>query len=137
MYKGYGKKLTREERKGFKRYASGATNPLMNLYLRDAEGGGYYLTEEVKMWAYLLTFIPIHLTQLILCIWDGGLKTFEINGRVVMQDYLAWGSIRWKLANKILKMYDENEEQGLTNQSLCDTIVLTKGKEMKKNGQSY
>jgi hypothetical protein len=108
MHKGYGKKLTRKEREGFKRYLANATNPAINLYLKDAEGGGYYSTEEVKLWAYILTFIPIHLTQLILCIWDGGLKTFEINGRVVMQDYLAWGSIRWKIANKILKIYEED-----------------------------
>lgn len=110
MFKGYGKKLTKTERKEFKRYEANATNPIMNLYLRDSEGYGYYLTTEVKLLPYILMFIPIHLTQLILCIWDGGLKTFEINGRVIMQDYLAWGSIRWKIANKILNFYNENEE---------------------------
>jgi hypothetical protein len=110
MHKGYGTKLTKEERKGFKRYAANATNPIIDFYLKDAEGGGYYLTEEVKLWAYILTFIPIHFTQLILCIWDGGLKTFEINGRIVVQDYLSWGSVSWKTANKILKIYEENEE---------------------------
>lgn len=110
MHKGYGTKLTKEERKGFKKYSANATNPVINFYVKDAEGGGYYLIEEVKLWAYLLTFIPIHLTQLILCIWDGGLKTFEISGRIVVQDYLAWGSISWKAANKILKIYDENEK---------------------------
>lgn len=110
MFKGYGKKLTKEERKGFKRYTANATNPLINFYVRDAEGGGYYLTEEVKMWAYIITFIPFNLTQLIFCIWDGGLKTFEINGRVIIQNYLTWGSISWKAANNILKIYDENDE---------------------------
>lgn len=109
MHKGYGTKLTKEEKKGFKKYSANATNPVINFYVKDAEGGGYYLIEEVKLWAYILTFIPIHLTQLILCIWDGGLKTFEINGRIVVQDYLAWGSISWKAANKILKIYEENE----------------------------
>ena len=110
MHKGYGTKLKKEEKKSFKRYSAGASIPLTNFYLKEAEGDGYYLTEEVKLWAYILTFIPIHLTQLILCIWDGGLKTFEINGRVVVQkDYLAWGSISWKAANSILKSYDENE----------------------------
>ena len=110
MFKGYGKKLTKTERKEFKRYEANATNPIMNLYLRDSEGYGYYLTTEVKLLPYILMFIPIHLTQLILCIWNGGLKTFEINPRLVMQDYLAWGSMRWRIANKILNSYDENEE---------------------------
>lgn len=64
----------------------------------------------MKMWAYILIFIPIHLIQLILCLWDGGLKTFEINERVIIQDYLSWGSVSWKTANNILKIYDENEE---------------------------
>ena len=110
MFKGYGKKLTKEEKKGFKRYISTASNPMMNFYLREAEGGGYYLTEEIKLWFYILMFVPIHLTQLVLCIWDGGLKTFEINSRVVLQDYYSWGSARWRVANNILKIYDENEE---------------------------
>lgn len=126
MHKGYGTKLTKEEKKGFKRYAATASNPMINFYLREAEGGGYYLTEEVKMWFYILMFLPVHLAQLALCIWDGGLKTFEINSRMVAQDYLSWGSVSWKTANNILKIYDENEEQGLTNNPQHDTIKKTK-----------
>ena len=110
MFKGYGKKLTKEEKKGFKRYTSTASNPMMNFYLRESGSGGYYLTEEIKLWFYILMFVPIHLTQLALCIWDGGLKTFEINSRVISQDYYSWGSARWRVANNILKIYDENEE---------------------------
>ena len=110
MFKGYGKKLTREEKKEFKRYTATASNPMINFYLRKAEGGGYFLTEEIKLWFYILTFIPVHLTQLVLCIWDGGLKTFGVNSRIVLQNYLPCGSARWKGANNILKIYDENEE---------------------------
>lgn len=111
MHKGYGTKLTKEEKKEFKKYSPNFSNPLINFYLKEAGGGGYCLTEEVKLWVYILAFIPIHLVQLIICIWDGGLKTFEISGRIVVQDdYLAWGSISWKAANKILKIYDENEK---------------------------
>jgi hypothetical protein len=110
MFKGYGKKLTKEEKKGFKGYTAMATNPMINFYLRDAEGGGYYFTTEIKLLPYILLFIPTHLAQLVLCMWDGGLKTFGINRRVVLQNYLPWGSARWRVANNILKMYDENEE---------------------------
>lgn len=110
MHKGYGTKLTKEEKKRFHRHSAGASNPLVNCYLKEAEGGGYYFIAEVKLWAYILIFIPIHLAQLVLCIWDGGLKTFEISGRMVLPDYLSWGSISWKVANNILKFYDENEK---------------------------
>ena len=110
MFKEYGKKLTKEERKKFKRYEVNASNPIMNLYLREGEGGGYYLTTEVKLLPYILLFIPVHLMGLAFCMWDGGLKTFEINPRLVMEDYLAWGSLGWKAANNILKLYNENEE---------------------------
>ena len=78
----------------------------MNFYLKDAEGDGYYLTIEMKLLPYILMFIPIHLTQLVLCVWDGGLKTFEINSRLVIQKYFSWGSARWTIANKILKIYE-------------------------------
>lgn len=107
MHKGYGTKLTKEERKEFRRYVPNATNLMINFYLKDVEGGGYYLTEEVKLWAYILLFVPVHLAQLILCIWDGGLKTFEINDRVSFQEYLSFGSVCWKAANKVLKIYEE------------------------------
>ena len=75
----------------------------------------------------------MNLTQLVFCVWDGGLKTFAINSRLVMQDYLSWGSIRWRVANKILKTYDENEEQGLTNNQPHDIIKTDKRKGSMRN----
>lgn len=111
MHKGYGTKLTKEEKKKFtRRYPNLAQNPFINLYLKDADGGGYHIVQEVQLWLYLFTFIPLHLTQMVLCIWDGGLKTFEIANRYITCDYLSWGSPSWKIANEILKMYDEDEE---------------------------
>lgn len=110
MYKGYGTKLTREQRMEFGKYTHGAkwAKRFMNYYLREADGGGFYLTEEVKMWFYILVFIPIHLLQILHCLWDGGLKTFEIADRKVGNDYLAWGSKSWEMARKILKIDEEN-----------------------------
>ena len=111
MYKGYGTKLTREEKKEFtRRYPNLAQNPFINLYVRDAEGSGFYLTQEVQLWFYLLMFIPLHFTNIFICMWDGGLKTFEIMDRKLTVDYLSWGSPSWKIANSILKFYEENEE---------------------------
>jgi hypothetical protein len=35
---------------------------------------------------YLAIFIPVHLLQALYCIWDGGLKEFEIAKRDLGQD---------------------------------------------------
>lgn len=111
MHKGYGTKLTRKEKKEFtRRYPYLAQNPFINMYVSDAEGGGIYIRQEVQLWFYILIFIPLHLIQVIICLWDGGLKTFEIANRYLTCDYCPWGSPNWKIANKILKFYEENEE---------------------------
>ncbi len=104
MNKGYGKKLTKAQRMEFSKYTHAAkwAKPLMNYYLREVDGVGIYLTEECKLWAYILLFIPLHLLQALHCIWDGGLINFEIASRKVGSDYLSYGSTRWELANKIL-----------------------------------
>ena len=38
---------------------------------------------------YLLLFLPVHLLQLLVCLWDGGLKEFEIQGRHLGHDYIT------------------------------------------------
>ena len=110
MHKGYGTKLTREEKKEFtRRFPMLSQNPFINLYLKESECG-FYASLEVQLWFYILMFIPLHLAQIIWCLWDGGLKTFEISNRFIICEYLSYGSPSWKAANKILKIYDENEE---------------------------
>lgn len=36
---------------------------------------------KVGWFAYLILFLPLHLVQLFVCLWDGGLKEFEICDR--------------------------------------------------------
>lgn len=38
---------------------------------------------------YLLLFVPVHLLQLLVCLWDGGLKEFRIEGRHLGHDYIT------------------------------------------------
>lgn len=38
---------------------------------------------------YLLLFLPVHLIQLGVCLWDGGLKEFEIAPRCIGHDYIT------------------------------------------------
>ena len=43
---------------------------------------------NIGWFAYLLMFIPVHLFELFWCLWDGGLKEFEIEGRLITYHYL-------------------------------------------------
>lgn len=36
---------------------------------------------RVKRWFYILAFIPAHIIQAFLCMWDGGLKEFGFEPR--------------------------------------------------------
>ena len=38
---------------------------------------------------YLLLFLPMHLLQVFACVWDGGLKEFEIEGRHLGHDNIT------------------------------------------------
>lgn len=77
--------------------------PFCNYYLEKAEGGNYRRSSEVKLWLYVLLFIPLHLLSALYLLWDGGLKEFEIESRYFGSDILGHGSTCWERANKIWK----------------------------------
>lgn len=37
-----------------------------------------YLRCDQKLWFYILTFIPVHVLAFLYCIWDSGIKNFEL-----------------------------------------------------------
>ena len=37
----------------------------------------------VKLPIYLLIFIPVHIAQFFMCLWDGGLREFTFEGREI------------------------------------------------------
>jgi hypothetical protein len=43
---------------------------------------------EVGWFAYLILFLPVHLLQLFVCLWNGGLRDFKIQGRHLGYDYI-------------------------------------------------
>lgn len=45
------------------------------------DAGTARITPIIPMWLYLLSFIPVHLMQVVLLLWDGGLKEFEFARR--------------------------------------------------------
>ena len=51
---------------------------------------GWFRRECKVSWPmYLLLFIPVHLFQLLLCLWDGGLKEFTLESRDIGYDEIA------------------------------------------------
>ena len=97
------KKITRKERQSLGYYSCvNWVKPFINSYLKETDGGNFILIDEVNLVMYLLLFIPIHLFQILYCIWDGGLKEFEICSRKISTRHLSWDSKSWTRACEIL-----------------------------------
>lgn len=77
--------------------------PLCNFTLEETEGGNYEVITEIKTLPYLLLFIPVHLVELVKCIWDGGLIAFELVSKHIGRVHYSWGSECWKKADEIMK----------------------------------
>lgn len=57
--------------------------------------------QKMNLFIYLLLFIPVHILQAFVCMWDGGLSEFTILGRVTGQDTLSIGSPAYEKAEGI------------------------------------
>ena len=66
------RKLTKEEKSA---YAKNAT-PIAD-YVVEFNDYGIVVTKELKLWVYMLLFIPYCLIKIIYVIWDGGLRDFN------------------------------------------------------------
>lgn len=58
-------------------------------------------TQRVNILAYIIIFIPIHVLQALVCMWDGGLKEFIIFNRYLGTDTLPKGSEAFKRAEVV------------------------------------
>lgn len=70
--------------------------PLCSYSLEQLEDGGFRRIIKIGLIPYLLMFIPLHLLQALCCMWDGGLKEFEIEPRLLGYDdfHETWGGNR-------------------------------------------
>jgi hypothetical protein len=75
--------------------------PLCNYRLIKKENGDYERRQQIKWWFYLLILLPMHIVDLCVCLWDGGLKTFEIQKNPVNSDKIGKGTKSWERANDI------------------------------------
>ena len=67
------------------------------------DNGDYRREQKMYWWTYILMFIPVHLLNLIMCLWDGGIKEFSIEKRPVFYDILWKKSESWKRAEEVFK----------------------------------
>jgi hypothetical protein len=75
--------------------------PLCSYTLIKEPDGRFKREQCVGWFIYLLIFIPVHILQILWCMWDGGLKEFEINERYLGSDWLVVGSESYTKAEKI------------------------------------
>lgn len=91
---------------------------LCDYYLLLDEDKAMYRQQNIKTWFYVLTFIPICLIDIILCIIDGGLVEFEIPRKTLDKTYLgmqmdkgfascAIGGVSYNRAKEIWNKYDK------------------------------
>ncbi len=57
--------------------------------------------QKMDLLAYLLIFIPIHVLQALVCMWDGGLREFIIFKRGLGKDFLTKGTASFERAEQI------------------------------------
>jgi hypothetical protein len=75
--------------------------PLCSYTLIKEPDGSFKREQRVGWPLYLILFIPVHVLQLLWCLWDGGLKEFEINERYIGGDWMNEGSECFARAEKI------------------------------------
>ena len=66
------------------------------------EGERFKREQRIPLWLYLIIFIPVHLLQALTCMWDGGLKEFELEGRYLGGNFLnRMNDPTWEKAKEI------------------------------------
>ena len=56
---------------------------------------------SMPMWLYLLAFIPVHVFIALACVWDGGLKSFEVESREIANWTFQHDSLAYERAKEI------------------------------------
>jgi hypothetical protein len=57
--------------------------------------------QKINLFAYILAFIPVHILQAFICMWDGGLREFVILERDLGKDFLDKGQTAFEHAEQI------------------------------------
>lgn len=75
--------------------------PLCSYTLIKQDEKTFIREQKINLFAYLLIFIPIHLLQAFVCMWDGGLREFIILKRGLGKDFLNKGTASFERAEQV------------------------------------
>ena len=82
-------------------YAEKWCRPFCVYMLTKPDDISFVREQKLNLLAYIIIFIPIHILQVFLCLWDGGLKEFTILERTIGSDYLGKGDLAFERALKV------------------------------------
>ena len=92
---------------GTKNVSAKWLRPFCVYTLEEVQKGTIKQEINIGWFTYLLMFIPVHILKLFWCLWDGGLKEFEIESRLITYHYLYKSNSLYydyyKKAKEILK----------------------------------
>lgn len=82
------KRISRKEWEYIGKYNPAAKwlRPFCSYTLVKESDNAFMRVCRISWPVYLLIFIPVHLVQAFYCMWDGGLKEFEFEGRHIGYD---------------------------------------------------
>lgn len=63
---------------------------IANYYLEKMDNNDFKIMYSVmmKIPLYLILFIPVHMFCFLACVWDGGIKEFEICDNEITRNYI-------------------------------------------------
>ncbi len=82
-------------------YAAKWLRPLCSYSLIKENDNMFRREQKIGWPVYLILFIPVHVLQVLWCLWDGGLKEFEINKRYLGSDPIIADSECFMRAAKV------------------------------------
>lgn len=75
--------------------------PLCSHYLEKENDNAFKRTQKIGWFMYAILFIPVHLLQVFVLLWDGGLKEFIILERNLGSDYITSDTEAFKRAEQV------------------------------------
>lgn len=73
-----------------------------NFYIYHYDNRCFKIWGRMKLWVYLLLFIPAHVIQFFYLLWDGGICKFGIEDRPVKYSYFYPDSAKYDLCYKVI-----------------------------------
>lgn len=85
--------------------------PICSYSLIKEDDNTFKRVQKMSWLWYFIIFIPVHILNVFVCLWDGGLKEFIILGRDIGYDILAKGSPAHIRAEEIWNKHSKSKNE--------------------------